>query len=375
MEAEDRFVSQLSISMSNCSLYSREHAMTERSMKKALEVLDSLEGDSVQIMVVDEDLVIGKKVRKEPGLHDQSLMKRFGRKNISRVDFLKGASLEEMKAFVSDMVHPGDRLVSSPHIRTGVVGIRSGEEIDEFTDGIPPGFTEEKLGMFTEVYDKVSPFRRLEVMGLEEIITSFIMALRHEANVLRIISPVKAYSEYTYTHAANVAMLSLTQAESLGLKGGLLHDVGVAALMHDVGKLFISKEVLQKKGALEKSEFDEMKRHPMYGAYYLAKVDGLTHLAPLVAYEHHRKYDGTGYPESVAGGGEQHECSQIVAIADFFDALRSNRPYREGLSVEKILGMMREDVGKGFNPTLLANFEAILTRSLGSAHEEEEQPE
>jgi HD superfamily phosphohydrolase YqeK len=375
MEAENRFVSQLSISMSNCSLYSREHAMTERSLRKVLEVLEGLQAESIEIMVVDEDLVISKTVRKEPGLHDQSLVKRFARKGITRVDFLKGASLEEMKAFVADMVHPGGRLVSSPHIRTGVVAIRSREGTDEFAEGVPPGFAEERVGMFTEVYDKVSPFKRLEVTGLEEIITSFITALRHEADVLKIISPVKAYSEYTYTHAANVAMLSLCQAESLGLEGGLLHDVGVAALMHDVGKLFISKEVLHKKGALEKSEFDEMKRHPMYGAYYLAKVDGLTHLAPLVAYEHHRKYDGTGYPEPVAGREEQHECSQIVAIADFFDALRSNRPYREGLSVEKILGMMREDVGSGFNPTLLANFEAILTRSLGSVHEEEEQSE
>ena len=129
--------------------------------------------------------------------------------------------------------------------------------------------------MVREVYEGVSPFKKLNIAGLEEIVVNFIVTFRKEVNILKLISPVKSYSEYTYTHATNVAVLTMFQAETLGgIRDILLRDIGIAALLHDVGKLFISKEILEKKGTLDQREWQEIRLHPLYGARYLAKVDG-----------------------------------------------------------------------------------------------------
>ncbi len=120
-------------------------------------------------------------------------------------------------------------------------------------------------------------------------------------NILRLISPVKSYSEYTYTHATNVAVLSMFQAETLGIRDTLLRDIGISALLHDVGKLFISKDILEKSASLDKEEWEEIKMHPLYGARYLAKLEGIPSLAPIVAYEHHLRFDGKGYPSLITG--------------------------------------------------------------------------
>ncbi len=369
--AETRFVSQLSVSISNCTLYSIDHAMTERSVSRAVDAFDALSCDRLELMVVQGELVIDRAIVKDPGLHGRSVVNRFRRKGISRVDFLKGVSPAEIKVFIDALVNLDSPLPPAPHIVAGTIAVTAekgpGDDIGDSEE-----FIDIQIQQLREIYSRINPFKKLEVMGLEEIIANFIYALKMEANVLRIISPVKVYSEYTYTHASNVALLSLSQARALGIHERLLHDIGIAALMHDVGKLFISREVLHKKGTLSKEEFDEMKRHPAFGAHYLARIEGLSRLVPIAAYEHHRKYDGSGYPGRTAQWSGQHECSQIIAISDFFDALRSNRPYREGWSIERILSLMREEAGTSFNPFLVANFEALLSKALGSLEDGEE---
>ena len=366
MSGELKFVTALSLTLSNCSLYSRRHEMVGMSAGRALEVLRGIEGGKIELMVVDEALVLNGVPSKEKDLHGRSIVRRLARRGISWVEFGAGVTADEIRDFVGDIVAGERELPDYPHIRIGAVGVRigTGGERGDF-DSAVADLTDEQIDKVKEIYTGLTPFKRLEVTGLEEVVAGFIVALKEETNLLQLISPVKAYSEYTYTHATNVALVSLFLAESLGAADELLYDVGIAALMHDVGKLFISEEVLHKKGSLEKEEFDEMRRHPVLGAYYLAGVEGLTRLAPVAAFEHHRKFDGTGYPTLTTGSKGQHIVSQIVAVADFFDALRSNRPYREGWSVKKILTIMKENVGRDFGPELLSDFETVLTAAIG----------
>jgi putative nucleotidyltransferase with HDIG domain len=194
-----------------------------------------------------------------------------------------------------------------------------------------------------------------------------ISAFKRQASLLQLISPVKSYSEYTYTHAINVSVLALFQAESLGVKGQLLHDIGIAALLHDVGKIFVSKEVLEKQGSLEEREWEEMRRHTVYGARYLSKIDALPHIAPIVALEHHMRYDGEGYPRMKTRENHQHLCSQMVALSDFFDALRSKRPYKKDWQIKEIISLMKANEGKEFNAFLVDNFARIMSLALKAA--------
>lgn len=353
------------VAVSNCLLYSKEHEAFDELAKKTLGALEENLKEQFEIMIIDDELIVNKKSLRGGGLHRINIIKRLKRKGVSRVDFLKGITLPEIKRFIVDISEPGKGLKSYPHIRAGAVDIRMGGLKMDAVDINQLVFSpQEEIEKVKDVFHSATPFRKLDIAGLEEVVAHFIGSFRKEANLLKLLSPIKSYSEYTYTHATNVSILSVLQAESLGIKDDMLHEFGIAALLHDAGKLFVSKEILDKKGKLDDWEFDEIKKHPLYGARYLAKMDHLTRLAPIIAFEHHIKYDGTGYPGAGSNGKKQHICSQIVAISDFFDALRSRRPYRESWETKKIIALMEKNSGTDFNPLLLNNFTGLLETAL-----------
>jgi len=146
------------------------------------------------------------------------------------------------------------------------------------------------------------------------------------------------------------------EAELLGLKGELLHEAGLAGLLHDIGKIYVPKEILEKTSGLTPKEWEEMKRHPVYGALYLSTLPEIPRLAVIAAFEHHMKFDGTGYPDTKRYRRKQHIISQMVAIADFFDAMRAHRAYRRSLGVHDVLRLLMDSAGTDFNPLLVENF-------------------
>jgi putative nucleotidyltransferase with HDIG domain len=157
----------------------------------------------------------------------------------------------------------------------------------------------------------------------------------------------------------NVAALSMAQARALNLEGPLLREFGFAALMHDIGKVNTPLEVLNKPGKLDAGEFKIMKQHVVDGAHILRRTPEMPALAPIVAFEHHLKQDLTGYPENI-GHRKLNLCTMIVSIADVFDALRSNRPYREGLATSRIRSIMGEQGNPAFNTVLLRRFVNLM---------------
>lgn len=353
------FISAFMSAVSNSALYSNDHDSVNELSNKALSILNEffIKAETLEIMILQDELVVNKSPIRDIGVHGINLIKRLKRKGISRIDFLKGVSLSELKQLVFELSSE-EEIKTSAHIRKGIIDVKIGGikfEGDVDKDSILR-FTSEQVQKIKETYLNISPFKRLNVAGLEEIVINFIITFRKEVNILKLISPVKSYSEYTYTHATNVAVLSMFQAETLGIKDTVLRDIGIAALLHDVGKLFISKDILEKSSSLDEKEWEEIKLHPLYGARYLSKLEGIPALAPIVAFEHHLRFDGKGYPPLCISGKRQHLCSQAVAIADFFDALRSMRPYRRELEIKEVLSIMMRESGKMFNPFLLDNF-------------------
>ncbi len=353
------FISAFMSAISNCALYSKDHDSVNELSNKALSILNEffIKAETLELMILQDELVINKSPIRDIGVHGINLIKRLKRKGISRIDFLKGVSLSELKQLVVELSSE-EELKISPHIRKGIIDVKIGGikfEGDIEKDDILR-FTSGQVQKIKDIYFNISPFKPLNVAGLEEIVVNFIITFRKEVNILKLISPVKSYSEYTYTHATNVAVLSMFRAEALGIKDTLLRDIGIAALLHDVGKLFISKDILEKGSSLDEEEWSEIKMHPLYGAKYLSKLEGIPALAPIVGFEHHLRFDGKGYPSLSISDKRQHLCSQTVAIADFFDALRSKRPYRRELEVKEVLSIMTRESGKMFNPFLLDNF-------------------
>jgi len=353
-----KLVTAINIAVANCLLYSRDHALIEESSGKTFSILSEFMPEAVEMMIIDEDLVINKLPMRDAGTQGGTLVKRFSRKGIARVDFLAGITPAEFSHFISDLSQPDSAVSAYPHIKTGLVDVSARRTKTECALTVEnlPHFREEQIERLKAVYQNLTPFKQLNMTELEDMVGRFVATIGREISILKLLSPVKSYSNYTYVHSINVSILSIFQAESLGVSGKLLHDIGLAALLHDVGKLFIPQDILEKKGALDASEFAAMSKHPALGTAYLARINGINRIAPIVAFEHHRKYDGTGYPTLKMGEKEQHPGSQIVAIADVFDALRSWRPYRKSLEMDAVLAIMKKGAGTDFNPFLVDNF-------------------
>jgi putative nucleotidyltransferase with HDIG domain len=166
---------------------------------------------------------------------------------------------------------------------------------------------------------------------------------------------VDAKSPYTFSHSLGVTDAAVSIAQRLGLPSERIDFVRRAALLHDIGKLSISNSILDKPGKLNKNEWEAVRDHPVQTRRILERVTAFKELA-VVAGEHHEKLDGSGYPNGIAGDQLSLE-SRIVAVADIYGALSENRPYRPGLSLEKIISIMKSDVPHKLDPDC---FEALM---------------
>jgi putative nucleotidyltransferase with HDIG domain len=213
--------------------------------------------------------------------------------------------------------------------------------------------TAETLWQAAKAGDQPDPVAARKIIdGLARLVTQ-------DRTSLMALTALKKYDNYTFTHMVNVSALAMAQARALNIDGTLLREFGFAALMHDIGKVNTPLEVLNKPDKLSPEEFTIMKRHVVDGAHILRRTPEMPALAPIVAFEHHLKQDLSGYPENI-GSRKLNLCTMIVSIADVFDALRSNRPYRQGLATSRIRAIMGEQENPAFNQPLLKRFVNLM---------------
>lgn len=169
-----------------------------------------------------------------------------------------------------------------------------------------------------------------------------------------LVSAIDAKDPYTRGHSQRVALLSRRIAESLGLGGTQLKHVYIAGLVHDVGKIGVPELVLRKDGRLSDEEFDAIKRHPEIGWRILRDIPQFAPVLDGVRY-HHERFDGRGYPHGLAGR-DIPLFARIIAVADTFDAMSSNRVYRAARPRAEVFAEMRRVSGAQFDPAILDAF-------------------
>jgi HD-GYP domain-containing protein (c-di-GMP phosphodiesterase class II) len=169
---------------------------------------------------------------------------------------------------------------------------------------------------------------------------------------------VDAKDRYTRGHSQRVAEYAKALAQASGYDEGFVELVYVSGTLHDVGKIGVPDEVLKKTSRLTDEEFAQIKLHPELGEKIVMQIPELRDTLPGVR-SHHERYDGRGYPDRLAG--EQIPLiARILSIADAFDAMTSDRSYREGMTFEHALSQIREGSGSQFDPDLAATFVAMM---------------
>jgi putative nucleotidyltransferase with HDIG domain len=191
------------------------------------------------------------------------------------------------------------------------------------------------------------------------MVDSLAQAVAQNRTALLALTALKNYDNYTFTHMVNVSILTMGQARGLGIDGPLLREFGLAALMHDIGKVKTPLEVLNKPDKLTDDEFTVMKRHVVDGAEILRKTPDIPALAPVVAFEHHLRMDGSGYPHGVTRTS-LNVGTMLCSIADVYDAMRSQRAYQQAFPSDRILEVMKSNDGHQFDQNLVRRFTQLL---------------
>ena len=166
---------------------------------------------------------------------------------------------------------------------------------------------------------------------------------------------VDAKSAWTAGHSERVAKLAFRMGKTLHLSSDALEDLQRAAFLHDIGKIGVPVAVLDKTSKLNDEEFGLIKCHPGLGAKIIEPINAFKSITPMIA-QHHERFDGKGYPAGLAGE-EIHQGARILAVADVYDAISSDRPYRKGMLIEEVLGLIRSEAGGQFDPDIV---EALL---------------
>jgi HD-GYP domain-containing protein (c-di-GMP phosphodiesterase class II) len=182
-----------------------------------------------------------------------------------------------------------------------------------------------------------------------------IAEVTSQVDQIQYLSQVRVRDEYTYSHILDVTALSIALAIKAGFGKQEVKEIALAAILHDLGKLMIPRNIMFKTGRLSEKEFEVMQLHPGLGYKVIKEVLRLPEPIALPALQHQEMYGGGGYPLGLKGD-EIHPYSHLVKIADVYDALTSKRPYKESIPSSKAIKIMLSEGAKSFQPELLAQF-------------------
>lgn len=193
------------------------------------------------------------------------------------------------------------------------------------------------------------------VNNIQSLINDITENILSNKNLLINLIDLKVFDDYTYYHSVNVGVLSIILGAAVNLNKTQLCNLGLASMLHDIGKVFVPKDILNKAGKLTNEEFEIIKTHSHKGYEYLKKIPNLPIPSCTAILQHHERFDGQGYPMGTKGN-KIPIFSKIIAIADVYDALTSNRSYRDAIVPSEAIEYIMGGCGSLFDPALVDIF-------------------
>ena len=364
----EELIRRLAAALRSTELYSPAHPLVQRGIDAlttaAVERLQA--APSIVIGVIGDEVVVDGTRLPRGSASLIGFARDLRDRGIEKVTMTRGLSRTEVGHLIGAFTdHTSAAPLPERLVVRGVRNVTLGRIVVDEVSGDQAGIaaarrvygtaveTAETLWNAAKAGDQPDPGAARKIIdGLARLVTQ-------DRTSLMALTALKKYDNYTFTHMVNVSALAMAQARALNIDGPLLREFGFAALMHDIGKVNTPLEILNKPGKLTVDEFEVMKQHVVDGAHILRRTPEMPALAPIVAFEHHLKQDLSGYPEKI-GSRQLNLCTMIVSIADVFDALRSNRTYREGMATVRIRSIMGEQGNPAFNQVLLKRFVNLM---------------
>jgi putative nucleotidyltransferase with HDIG domain len=356
------------------ALYADGHPARERVVDRSYEALRDLQKDDPrpQFSFLGEEVVYGRIALRE--LRDWEWASRLAEAEVQRLEFEPDVTRQDYEDFLEQVLArltlsvidtSETRFIKPTAIKFGAIGVRGeSREIQEallapVTTATIAYALQEEAEAIQWMHEQVTRKAEIPLLEAEAVVRSLAVAMHGDQQMLLPLLQLRQFDEYTTTHSLNVSVLTMALAEHLGLSSEDVRTFGVAGLLHDLGKVRVPLDILNKPGKLTDDERRIMQMHTVEGAKIIIASDDELGLAATVAYEHHIMINGQGYP-TCHYHRDCHKASKLVHVCDVFDALRTNRPYRAAWELDRVLGYVEERSGMEFDPEIVKVFVPMM---------------
>jgi putative nucleotidyltransferase with HDIG domain len=372
-KAAKDFVNQLSVVLRTAHIHDTENVAVSQVIDKLVGLVNLLIGyERIVVLELKGEFFYlnDQRIRYslEYLLNFDFLVREFKRRELGSITFKEKITPGDIKAFVKAFIsspysdHPFETIEEEISDTTNIVLDRLRKIAVE--ESLDPRKMVKKtyfnaVSYTRGVINKLKSGEKVNIKKAKRIVESMVDQIVEEEQLLFGMTAIKDYDEYTYHHSVNVSILSIALGQRLGLNRKMLTELGMVALFHDIGKMEIPYDVLNKPTNFTDEEWKIIRKHPVWGVkslLTLKKLDMLTIKSAIVAFEHHMNFDLSGYPK-VRKDIELDFFSRIVCLADQYDAMTSSRVYsRVPLSPDKALSVMMERAGTQLDPLLFKFF-------------------
>lgn len=353
--------------------YPIDHPASSDALDALADVLEKYhaEGVDVPLAFFEGELLFGETLLPEESMLFDQLIREMTSIGVGSLQFMRGIDRAELTRAVVLLSADSYEVEAAggiarmlaeadlPHIEIGDVKVYERSELDELTPEDAKAAYDGALDLMREIDSLIHRNKAVSSSHVKGVVRSLVDNVLGNRYAMLELAGLKNHDEYTFYHSANVAILSLALGSQITSDYRFLSSLGVGALLHDIGKLTVDLDILNKPGALSAEEWNLVKQHPVYGAEQAALIPGLDKSAIVIILEHHMRYDSSGYPQRHPARS-QHLASRIVAIADAYDAMTSRRSYSAARVQDEAMALLAQSAGTAIDPGLTRMFVSMM---------------
>jgi putative nucleotidyltransferase with HDIG domain len=356
-------------SIKSVAFYPQAHPAVRQPLQELAGILDGMlrEKPEIHLGVVEGVFFLESHLFVSPNSSVAELADRLGAKGVDALSLFPGVTQDDLFRFASlfarrDMT--ADRLPEEMEqsgirtIRLGIDQLAYGDASDE-DESLPSRTYLDAISAVRGTMREIENGRIPASDQINTVVDNMVSLTIKDHTTLLGLAMIKDYDNYTFNHSVNVGILALALAAHLGMQRDYLRDTNTAGLLHDIGKTGIDKKILNKPGKLSAEEYEVMKMHAEKGAEIIGGMEDINPRVGEAVLGHHIRHNRTGYPEW-ARGKEFGEMTEIIAVADCYDAITTLRSYSMPVLPKTALDMMRRIAGTSLNRDLVEKFEEMM---------------